>query len=757
MHTQICGMILLLVIYLLKALQPTQQAKTYRLYSVLLFSGAICLLLDIFSLVVLENAGGEYDMFVRGVCKLYLVSLVLTVGVSFLYLTKDLEERISFLPRMRWACVLWVLGMSVGICTHQIMVHDADGRFFTYGPSANVTYVAAGVVLLSNIVVLIRFKKYMNTRRWQAGVIWMVLWVFAAVIQFYSGILLVGFAMSVGIMIVFIQMETPDYQNLVEAMAELEESRLEASQASQAKSNFLAQMSHEIRTPINAVIGMNEMILREAREENIQEYARNVYSAGMSLLAIINDILDISKIEAGKMELVPTEYELVTLIRDCYHTVNNRAEDKGLNFCVECEESLPGYLCGDMVRIRQIILNLLTNAIKYTDRGRVTFSVGEGHREADKLELVIQVKDTGIGMSEENLTKLFDNFERFDMKRNQKIEGTGLGLAITKKLVDLMDGTIRVESKYGVGSVFTVTLPQWIADDTPIGEFALQQKTIRQHSTDAWKWLRTPQATILAVDDVEINLMVFCSMLKSTEIRIVPASGGEEAVSLAEQQKFDLIFMDHMMPGMNGIEAFHQIRDGRKSLNRKTPVIMLTANAIASMREEYLQEGFTDYLSKPIDSNALYEMLEKYLPREKISYETGNGVEEQKPARQNPDSLSERFAVIRQMCGDFNLEEAVMHCSGSEEFFVELLKDFATPERVEELETAFREKNWEFYVTKVHALKGTMRTFGFPKLGDMAEGLQFAAERRDEAYLSEHHGEAMRLLEAIVECVKGLQ
>lgn len=757
MYTQICGMTLLLVIYLLKALQPRRKAKTYKLYSILLFTGAVCLLLDIFSLLVLDRAEGEYGTFENGVCKLYLVSLIVTVGLSFLYLTKDLEGKISFLPKVRGASILWVLGMSIGLCFQPISVYDIDKRFCTYGPSVNVTYVASAVLLFANIVMLIRYKKYMNTRRWQAGVIWMVLWVFAAVIQYYSGILLVGFAMSVGIMIVFIQMETPDYQNLVKAMAELEESRLAANQANQAKSNFLAQMSHEIRTPINAVIGMNEMILREAKEENIQEHARNVYSAGMSLLAIINDILDISKIEAGKMELISTEYELVTLVRDCYHTVRAKAEDKGLNLCVECQESLPSHLCGDMVRIRQIILNLLTNAIKYTDQGRITFSIAAGHRDEDQLELVIRVQDTGIGMSEENLTKLFGNFERFDMKRNQKIEGTGLGLAITKRLVDLMEGTIHVESTYGIGSVFTVTLPQWIADNSPIGEFTLQQKEIRQQSADAWKWLRAEEANVLVVDDVEINLMVFSSMLKSTEMQIVCASGGEESVKLAEQQRFDLIFMDHMMPGMDGIEAFHKIRNGRKSLNRKTPVIMLTANAIAGMREEYLKEGFTDYLSKPIDSNILYAMLEKYLPEEKIRYETGSGAEAPERIVQDEDASEQRFSQIRQVSKDFNLREAIIHCSGSEEFFVELLKDFATSKRIEELENAFQAKDWDFYATKIHALKGTMRTFGFPKLGEMAEGLQFAAEKREEGYLLAHHEEAMRLLAAIVECVQRLQ
>ena len=549
------------------------------------------------------------------------------------------------------------------------------------------------------------------------------------------------------------------------------------------KDEFLANMSHEIRTPINAIIGMSEMILRESQEDNTLEYASIASNSAKALLSIVNDILDISKIEAGKMEILTDKYEVASLIVDAYSTVISRAEDKGLLIKVTCGEGIPSYLYGDMIRIRQILLNLLTNAIKYTDEGTVEVQVdalpyegagGEGS-SCEMVYLVMRVADTGIGLTEEQMEKLFGKFERFEMKRNQSIEGTGLGLSITKRLLELMNGEITVSSVYGQGSVFTVKIPQRIADAAPMGEFSVGEQRKSRNPVHSLPPFFAEQASVLVVDDVEVNLRVFAGLLKPTGIQVTCVGSGRECLQLVTKQKYDVIFMDHMMPELNGIETFHRMQELPDSQNLETPVIMLTANAISGMKEKYLAEGFAGYLSKPIDSKALENMLLTYLPPEKVVTTSGSceaGMQKtgtipeaveaagrkEKNEGEDGTEMQElgKFSEMKEKNPDFDLESALEYCSGVEEFYIELLKDFVTDERKSQLIRSYEEKDWASYETKIHAIKGTMRTFGFPALGDEAEGLQNAAAQKDEAYLAAHHPTAVAMYENILECVKKL-
>lgn len=385
-----------------------------------------------------------------------------------------------------------------------------------------------------------------------------------------------------------------------------------ANRATQAKTEFLSHMSHEIRTPINAILGFNEIIRRESNEKKILEYAANIADSGAALMSIIDDVLDFSKIESGRMEIITENYDLRSLINDCYHLVIDRVNKKGLTLNVVCDETLPSKYKGDMPHLRQIIVNLLTNAVKYTDKGSITLNIGRKIVD-NGFALNVSIKDTGTGIKSEDIDKLFGRFQRLDLERNQGIEGSGLGLAITKNLVEAMGGIINVESTYKVGSTFTVLVPQYIVDETSIGHitFGHKDEVIEEKKNE--KRFEAPGKTVLVVDDVAMNIKVFSLLLDRSKITVDKALSGAEALAITKDKKYDLIFMDHMMPEMNGIDAMVAIKEQENGANTETPIIMLTANALGGMREQYLALGFADYLSKPIRPDRLEEMLKRFL------------------------------------------------------------------------------------------------------------------------------------------------
>ncbi len=425
--------------------------------------------------------------------------------------------------------------------------------------------------------------------------------------------------------------------NLMEKSVEnnkLREARKVADRSNEAKSEFLANMSHEIRTPINAIMGMNEIILHESMRAEmkykedaslgsvfgeITNYAGNVDSAGKSLLAIINDILDFSKIEAGKLEIVKDEYTFASVLNDVSNMISFRAKAKDLDFQIAVDNAIPNGLYGDELRLRQIMTNLLNNAVKYTDKGSVKLSVTcdpkEGIKTGDTIALTIEVSDTGIGIKKEDLGSLFSKFERVDLKHNSTVEGTGLGLAITKELLNLMDGSVSVKSTYGEGSTFTAVLPQQVVSTESVGDFKMKFEQSLHKETESDEELYAPDAHILIVDDTAVNLTVAKGLLKKTGMQIDTATSGQEAVKLAEMTKYDVILMDQRMPEMDGTHALHLIRAQEDGLNADTPVICLTADAIGGAKEKYIAEGFTDYLTKPIKGSALKSALLKYLPK----------------------------------------------------------------------------------------------------------------------------------------------
>lgn len=419
-----------------------------------------------------------------------------------------------------------------------------------------------------------------------------------------------GIALCLGLILLLFSAGLKSIRDLLN----IEKEKQIAIAASESKAQFLANMSHEIRTPINTVIGMNEMILRENRDEAIAEYAVNIKSASQMLLSLVNDVLDFSKIEAGKLQITETEYALSSMLNDVILGIEVRAKSKNLEMKLELDEKLPSVLKGDEIRIKQILNNLLSNAVKYTEKGSITLSV-EGIRNEAGFSLLLSVADTGIGIKKEDIEKLFDSFQRLELNRNRYIEGTGLGLPITKQLVTNMKGTIEVQSTYGLGSCFTVRLPQQIVNDAAIGSLQNKSKSPISEKASTEDILYMPDAKILVVDDNQMNLKVIEMLLKRSQIQMSFATGGNECLQKTREQKYDLILMDHMMPEPDGVQTLHLIRDDNSNLNQATEIIVLTANAIAGMREQYIAEGFTDYLSKPIEADKLENMIAKYLNR----------------------------------------------------------------------------------------------------------------------------------------------
>ena len=381
------------------------------------------------------------------------------------------------------------------------------------------------------------------------------------------------------------------------------------------KSNFLSNVSHEIRTPINSVLGMNEMILRECEDPRIKEYALNIASAGQTLLQLINDVLDLSKIESGKLEVIPDEYMLADVIYDLENMIRPLIKTDKVTFRIELGENLPDKLFGDAIRVKQMVTNILTNACKYTEEGTICFRV-DGIRNGDLCEMRFAVTDTGRGIKESDMGNLFDAFERVDQLKNSGIEGTGLGLAITKKFALMMDGDITVESTYGKGSTFTIIVPQKVIGDGIMHDYHTGRRNVER--VEYTETFHASQAKILAVDDVKMNLTVIKLLLKETKMQITCCSSGQECIEAVQKEHYDLILLDHMMPDMDGIETLKRIREAHYCDD--TPVIALTANADVRAKETYLECGFADYMSKPIEPMVLERMIAEYLPVDKIAH-----------------------------------------------------------------------------------------------------------------------------------------
>ncbi|SHK66372.1 Signal transduction histidine kinase [Selenomonas ruminantium] len=542
-------------------------------------------------------------------------------------------------------------------------------------------------------------------------------------------------------------------QTSVAETEELRQARLAADTANQAKSQFLANMSHEIRTPLNAISGMNEMILRQELPGEVRQYASNIKSATAALLTIINEILDFSKIESGHMEIVPTDYQLTQVLREVCALVGVRAQAKNLTFKIHVDPYLPNGLYGDTGRLRQILINLLNNAIKYTPSGSITLDIS-GQRKDSTLYLQAAVTDTGIGIREEDKERLFHVFERLDIKRNCQIEGTGLGLAITHRLLNMMKGSIKVDSTYGEGSVFTIKLPQEIHSFDPVGVFSLNAQPDLDTNLRHQAGFIAPDAQVLIVDDNDMNCFVAGSLLKETQVQTVIAHSGDEALEALQKQRFHVVLLDYMMPGMDGVETLHKA----KQLPNvgSTRFIALTATAISGSREKFLSEGFDNYLSKPMTGDDLTAMLHRYLPPELIlqplltSSPAPAPVEAKEPA--STADTPPAPPLIDHKIG-------LTYCNNMQAIYDKVLTMFhdQSTDKIAQLDNDLAAANWKNYRINIHALKSTALTIGCRSLNQKAKDQEQAVKdylaedatphQQQQAmdYIQQNHADIMNL------------
>ena len=536
---------------------------------------------------------------------------------------------------------------------------------------------------------------------------------------------------------------------LVEVTQKAKHAQREAEIANHSKSNFLANMSHEIRTPINTVLGMDEMILRETREDNTRSLAQDIRTSTESLLEIVNEILDFSRIESGKMELMADDYELCDVLHDTVTVFGLRAKEKGLYLHIHVDEKLPDMYRGDSLRLRQIINNIMSNAIKYTREGGINFSV-TGHQEEDSEVLHFEIEDTGAGIREEDLHRLFEAFERIDEKTNRNIEGTGLGMAITANLLHMMDSNLQVRSVYGQGSTFYFDLKQRVKDWTPIGHFQVKDKKNADNSKEQHFTFLAPNVHVLLVDDNAMNRKVFCKLLKHTQIQIDEVDNGFTCLEMVKKRHYDIIFLDHMMPELDGVETFSYMQSMQENRCKDTPVIVLTANAIIGAKEQYMQIGFTDYLSKPIDSHRLENLIVEQLALHNIHVEpielSGNNSEVY--GEKNHEALQE----LPQVEG-FDWEYGLLHFLNAQMLW-ESVEDFynGCESAVAELDLLYQDisgpKGIDAYRIKVHALKSNLALIGAMQASALARILEYAARDGKEERLRHLHGVLMEEVEA---------
>lgn len=603
---QICSLFyisLLLIIYFSKKRLGTVENKIYIILAV---TNLIGLILDISSVYTISNMS-QYPILNKFVSKAYLVYLLswmflFTIYVFIISTNKKIDKNKTELHLSDYknkvypATILYFIFLILTIIL-PLYYKDNGNVIYSYGPSTNLLYFVSGLCIFTWLICLLLNFKQIKQKKYVPIFAFLIIGTLVTIIQGAHPEYLLMTSMETFItFLMYFTIENPD----MKLINELNIAKDQAIKANNAKSEFLSSMSHEIRTPLNAIVGFSQALSEEDINDNAKDEVKDIMMASNSLLELVNGILDISKIESGNIEIVNTEYQFKNIYDELVILAKARMGDKPLDFRCHYDEDIPSVLYGDYTRIKQIILNILTNAVKYTREGYIDFSVSSVRKD-DICRLIISVEDSGIGIKQENIPKLFTKFERLDLEKNITIEGTGLGLAITKKLVELMNGTIVVQSIYGKGSKFTIAIDQRVVHKEVVVEKSEEKKVSEVHAEGR---------KVLIVDDNKINLKVASRLLENYKLDITTVESGALCIDKVNSNTYDLILMDDMMPNMSGVETLHKLKeiDGFA-----TPVVALTANAVTGMKEKYLNDGFDDYLAKPINRDELNNIVAKYL------------------------------------------------------------------------------------------------------------------------------------------------
>ena len=694
------------------------KSKEDQLYEVILIFAFANMCFDIASNYTMNHLNSVSLFVIRITYQIFFITLITIFLLVYKYLVTLIEKELGRkLREKKLSLIPYVIILFLNMML-PIYYKETDHGIYSYGPGAYMVFVCVVVFMFLTIELIIRYSKNISKKNKMAIILAFVCKFGSSLYQMYDPTALTS---SLGVTLLclcmFMTVANPDAV-LVEL---LKEETTRADAANRAKSDFLAKMSHEIRTPMNGVLCMNEMILRESSEPEIKKYAYDIKSSASSLLGIINEILDSSKIESGMMEIHPDNYEICSLLNDLYNMISVRAKNKGLELIFDIDSTMPSQFFGDDIRIRQVLINLLSNAVKYTPNGTVTMTV-TSRIEGENAILHFAVKDTGIGIKKENIAELFDKFYRFDQDKNRYIEGTGLGLNIAVQILKMMGSELKVESEYEIGSEFSFDIVQRIVDVEPLGDFRERILNVVKDYNYQLSYT-APHAKVLVVDDNEMNRKVFKNLLKQTQIQVYEAASGREALSMVEQQSFHIIFLDHMMPEMDGIDTLHLMREEKLCMD--TPVIMLTANAVKGAKELYFKKGFDDFLTKPMIPDILDQMILNYLPDVLVS--KGNHVKEIQQSW-NMEHLTE--------LEEFDFDYA-MNILTSEELLYKTLIDFhcaleSIPQKLSDiLDSISQEETMDTYRIEVHALKSTSATVGALLLSKIARLLEIAALNYD--------------------------
>ena len=620
-YLDIAALLFIAVYYIFLKIQYTISERSSKLFRVFLCALFIANLLDILGTLILFTDASRFWKIAINTLFYSFEIVPWWIFLGYVCTLFDNEYRVTKRRKKPGE----IIGISI-FAFYQIMVLTTPLTKFIFYIDENGLYQRGSqyylmsftmvYYLLIGIAKVIKGRDKLNRKQVVSILTFAVITEGGALLQgfVFKEILMFFFTAALASFLVLFSLETPDYVLLTKTLEELraakkaaEEAEKAADEANNAKSEFLANMSHEVRTPLNGILGMTDIALDDDISPQTRESLMHIKASGQGLLAIINDILDISKIESGKMELVPAEFRLNDLVEGIENILRDKIREKGLKYKLEYEKNLPNVYFGDEKRIRQIVINLLTNAVKYTDEGSVCLSLKHEKLEDDNVNLYVSIKDTGIGIKEDDLKKLFSSFTRLDLTRNRSVEGTGLGLSIVKELLELMGGEIKVESVYKEGSNFTAKIPLKIVGDATFTKENQIDKVSATVEVDDLSHLR-----VLVVDDVMVNLKVISGLLRKTNIVLDSVLSGAECIELMKTQKYDMVLLDHMMPEMDGIEVLNRLKELGDYINAKTPIVVLTANAIEGQKEMYLKEGFTDYLSKPVNRDKLIEMIKQY-------------------------------------------------------------------------------------------------------------------------------------------------